>query len=268
MLSVEQIEKNWEKLLTFIKDGFTGERRENLLKLYNENENRIATAPASGKVYFHSAFIGGYVHHVLNVLRIAPKVSFLWESIGGEKVWTDEELMFVALNHDLGKIGDLENDNYIETVEDWKKKRGMEFEANPDIQYMKIEDRSLFLLQHYNIKMTQREFIAIRVHDGLYDEANKSYYVQWGATTELDRFIYVIHFADMLASKQEYEEWAKSLEGKQFLQGQSKKLPKTKKGKKLLGKILNGDVLKNNDIDIKINKFEDLFGDIFGEEKK
>ena len=70
MLSIEQIEQNWKKLLTFIEDGFTGERRENLLKLYNENENRIATAPASSKTYFHSCFLGGYVHHVLNVLRI------------------------------------------------------------------------------------------------------------------------------------------------------------------------------------------------------
>ena len=139
MLSVEQIEQNWNKLITLIEEGFDGERRENLLKLYNENENRIAAAPASSKIYFHSAFIGGYVHHVLNVLRIAPKVSSLWETIGGEKVWTDEELMFVALNHDLGKIGDLENDNYIETVDDWKKKRGMEFEANPNIQYMNID---------------------------------------------------------------------------------------------------------------------------------
>ena len=107
MLSLDQIEQNWKKLITFIEEGFSGERRENLLKLYNEHENRIAIAPASSKVYYHSAFIGGYVHHVLNVLRIAPRIATLWESLGGEKVWTDEELFFVALNHDLGKIGDV-----------------------------------------------------------------------------------------------------------------------------------------------------------------
>lgn len=267
MLSAEQIEQNWKKLLTFIEDGFDGERRENLLKLYNENENRIATAPASSKVYFHSCFLGGYVHHVLNVLRIAPKVSALWESIGGEKEYTDEELFFVALNHDLGKIGDLKHDNYIETTEDWKKKRGMEFEINPDIQYMNIEDRSLYLLQHYNIKITQREFITIRIHDGLYDEGNKSYYIQWGATKELDRFVHVIHFADMLATKQEYEEWAKSSKGKTFLRGGSARLPKTQKGKKSLEKVLNGDNKLKED-KIKMDKFSDLFGDLFGGDEK
>ena len=266
MLSVEQIEQNWNKLIKFIEDGFEGERRENLLKLYNEHADRIATTPASSKVYFHSCFLGGYVHHVLNVLRIAPKVSALWESIGGEKSYTDEELFFVALNHDLGKIGDLENENYLPTTEDWKIKRGMKFEVNPNIYHMAIEDRSLFLLQHYGVKMSPKEFVAIKIHDGLYEDGNKTYYMQWGVTKELDRFVHVIHFADMLASKQEYEEWAKSVGGKQFLQGESKLKPKTKKGKRTLDKALHGDTLKNSDI--KIEKFEDLFGKVFEDNNK
>ena len=267
MLSVEQIEKNWNKLIGFIEEGFNGDRRENLLKLYNDHDNRIAQAPASSNIYWHSAFIGGFVHHTLNVMKIAPKMSALWETVGGEKTWTDEELFFCALNHDLGKIGDLEHPNYVATTEDWKKKRGKEFETNPDIIWMAIEDRSLYLLQHYGVKMTQREWIAIKTHDGLYADSNKLYYNQW--IKELDRFVYIIHFADLLATKQEYEEWAKSIEGKIFLGGESKYLSKTKKGKKSLEKILSGDKLKNDDIKkIKINKFEDLFGEVFGEDKK
>ena len=176
--------------------------------------------------------------------------------------------MFVALNHDLGKIGDLENDYYIETDEAWKNKRGIKFDINPAVYYMAIEDRSLYLLQHYNIRVTPREYVAIKIHDGLYQDGNKSYFMQWGERNELDRFIYIIHIADLLASKQEYEEWAKSIEGKAFLEGGSNLL-RTKKGKKSLEKILSGDKLKNDDIKkIKINKFEDLFGDVFGEDKK
>ena len=64
MLTIEQIESNWNKLIGFIEEAFDGERQENLLKLYNEHENRIAAAPASGNIFFHSAFIGGYFHHV------------------------------------------------------------------------------------------------------------------------------------------------------------------------------------------------------------
>ena len=263
MLSLDQVESNWKKLLDFIEDGFEGERKERLLKLYNENEDRIGMSPASGKVYYHSAFVGGYVHHVLNVMRIAPRVSTLWESVGGEKVWTDEELFFVALNHDLGKMGDIENDNYIATTEDWKAKRGIQFDSNPAIQYMKVQDRSLFLLQHYGIQMTQREFMAIQLHDGLYDEGNKAYYTHYSPSFELDRFVHVIHFADMMASKLEYEEWARSPEGKQFLKGESKLKPKTLKGKKTLKKVMNNEQLK--DENLKIKNFEDLFGDTFGD---
>jgi hypothetical protein len=188
-------------------------------------------------------------------------MSALWESIGGEKSYTDEELFFVALNHDLGKIGDLEHENYIATHEDWKIKRGINFDVNPDIYHMSVEDRSLYLLQHYGIKMTPKEFVAIRAHDGLYEDGNKTYYMQWGVTKELDRFVHIIHFTDMLASKQEYEEWAKSSEGSQFLKGESKLKPKTIKGKKVLNKALNGEKLKVDDI--KIEKFEDIFGNVF-----
>ena len=265
MLSLDQIESNWNKLLGFIEDGFEGERKQGLLTLYNEHADRIAAAPASAKVYYHSAFLGGYVHHVLNILRIAPRMSTLWESLGGEKIWTDEELFFVALNHDLGKIGDVENEYYLETTEDWKTKRGIQFDYNPVLPYMKVQDRSLFLLQHYGIKMTQREFMAIQLHDGLYEEGNKAYYMHYSPSFELDRFIHVVHFADMFASKLEYEEWAKSPEGKQFLKGESKLKPKTLKGKKSLDKILNNEELK--DENLKVKSFEDLFGNVFGETK-
>jgi len=265
MLTAEQIESNWNKLIRFIEDGFDGERRERLLKLYNDHDNRIAQAPASSRVYFHSAFVGGYVHHVLNVMKIAPKVSSLWESIGGEKTWTDEELFFVAMNHDLGKVGDIENDNYIPTDEDWKKKRGMEFESNPKIEYMQIEDRSLFWLQHYGIKMSKREFIAIRAHDGLYQDPNKPYYIQWGAK-EVDRFVHVIHTADMLASKLEWEEWAKTPEARPHLEGNGSGKPISKKTKTTVKKAFNPKKLEN--ADIKIEKFEDLFGNAFKDNEK
>ena len=37
---------------------------------------------------------------------------------------------------------------------------------------MTVPDRSLFLLQEAGIPISQDEYIAIRTHDGLYDQAN------------------------------------------------------------------------------------------------
>jgi hypothetical protein len=44
---------------------------EQLLHMYSENELGIelTIAPASGKLHFHSAYVGGYIDHVMNVCK-------------------------------------------------------------------------------------------------------------------------------------------------------------------------------------------------------
>ena len=266
MLTTDQITSNWDTLINIIETKFSEDRKKGLLELYEGMANRIATEPASGKVFFHSCFTGGYVHHVLNVIRLAEKVSNLWVDIGGEKTYTDEELFFVALNHDLGKIGDLEHSYYVQNSDDWKIKRGWLYDTNPYMDYMKVPHRSIFLLQHYGIQMTQREFIGILIHDGMFDEGNSSYISNFSPTYELDRFNYVIHFADMWATKLEYEEWKNSDDGKKFLasfgEDAKKQLPfaSKKSQKKKLSKVMERD----SDIgSVTTKDVDDLFGDIF-----
>ena len=50
-------------------------------------------------------------------------MSDTYEAAGGHKNWTDEELIFSALHHDLGKVGDL-NDEYLRShkINDWRRK--------------------------------------------------------------------------------------------------------------------------------------------------
>ena len=40
---------------------------------------------------------------------------------------------------------------------------------------MNVTDRSLFLLQHYDIKYSSKEFYGIRSTDGMYEDGNISY---------------------------------------------------------------------------------------------
>ena len=102
------------KLIQLIKDTFPEDypdnRREKLLKMYHYFEDRMAIAPASGKEHYHNAHVGGYVEHVLHVVDTALKMSDTYEAAGGHKNWTDEELVFSALHHDLGKVGDLNDE--------------------------------------------------------------------------------------------------------------------------------------------------------------
>ena len=46
-LNETQIKQNWEDLLGRINHQFSGERQENLLKMYNHFADRMMFAPAS-----------------------------------------------------------------------------------------------------------------------------------------------------------------------------------------------------------------------------
>ena len=74
MLQAKQIEQNWNSLIQLIEDNFSGERKENLLKMYDDFKDRMMFSPASSKEHFHNAFPGGYVEHVLNITRAVKSV--------------------------------------------------------------------------------------------------------------------------------------------------------------------------------------------------
>ena len=166
-LTEKEILSNWEKLRGIITDTFEGDRLEKLNTMYDYFEERMVLAPASGKEHFHNAMVGGYVSHVIHVIESALQVKSLWEQNGGKIDFTDEELIFAAMHHDLGKVGDLEHDYYIPQDSDWhRKNRGEIYKHNPSLQYMKVPDRGLWLLQHYGVKVTDKEYLGIKLTDG------------------------------------------------------------------------------------------------------
>lgn len=211
-LTEKQIQQNYDRLIQFIKDTFKGNRQTQLLKLYEDEvlAQRIALSPASGIAHFHGAFYGGYVVHLLNVISFCKDLWEVWSSYN-EPDFTYEELMFVAVNHDLGKIGDESLDNYIPTDEAWKIKKSIIFDTNPALNFMRIQDRSLYLLQHFQIEMNQKEFISIMIHDGMYDDGNKVYLNTFGDEKRLKTSLPIVFSsADILAARLEYELWKSS----------------------------------------------------------
>ena len=82
------------------------------------------------------------------------------------------------------------------------------FTHNGVLQYMTVTDRAIFLLNQFQIPMTENEYIGLRLTDGLYEDANKSYYISYNPDWALKTNIaYVLHQADMMATKIEYDEW-------------------------------------------------------------
>jgi len=202
-LTAEQIQKNYDTLINTIQLYVTGDRKDKVLKMYEDMKDRFMMAPASAKEHYHNAMLGGYVDHINRVVDFSLKVKELWEQGNCKMDFTDEELVFSAIHHDLGKVGDLENDYYIPQDNEWRRKNmGEIFTHNPKCEYMSVTDRAFFLLQHYNIPITKKEFIGIRLTDGMYEEANKSYLIAYKSEFQLRSTIqYILHQADMMAAQ-------------------------------------------------------------------
>lgn len=203
---------NYEKFLKQLEKFFSGERLEKLKHLYSENEYgyRAIMAPASAKEHFHNAYVGGYLDHIMNVLTTSFGVKKLYEARGGTIDFTDEELAFSAIHHDLGKLGDKEQGEYYQIQEsDWhRKNRGEIFKFNSNLQYMDVVDRALFILQQYQITCTWKETLAIKLSDGLYHESNTSYLKSYNPEHELKTNLpRLLHVADYVSCRCEYDMW-------------------------------------------------------------
>ena len=231
MLQAEQIQSNWDKHLKIV-DAYIGERKDNVLKMLEHMSETYIMAPASGKSWHHNAFAGGYVDHVNRVVQYALKQHNLYKEMGGTVDYTEEELVFSALFHDLGKLGDGDRENYIPQTDKWRQDKLSEmYTYNPDLDFMLIPDRSLFILQKFGIKVSQKEFLAIRLHDGVYDKANEAYFFSnVESSRQKTSIVSVLHSADFLASKIEYDIWKRN-------GGTSR--PKTKKTKSSTGRNVN-----------------------------
>lgn len=209
-LTAEQLVNNYNKFLLYIEDYITGERKDTLKQLYLDHQERIMLMPASSKEHHHNAFPGGYVLHVMNVIEAGFKVIETWKGSGANIDFTTEEFVFAAINHDLGKIGDEDNEMYIPQDSDWhRKNQGALYKMNPLPPFMLIPDRSLFLLQQRGIKVSLTEWFGIKLHDGLYDESNRPYYIAYDKNSKLRTNLpYILHQADSIAAKVEYDQWA------------------------------------------------------------
>ena len=147
------------------KDQFDG------LICFMETETAWLTAPASSK--FHLCKESGLLEHSINVAETMLKIK---ATIAQEI--TDESCVIVSLLHDLGKVGMPGNPYYIINEPSEKQKRyGYKpdylFRSNPNLKYLSIPVRSIYLALQY-IPLSEEEVQAIIYHDGQYVEDNRS----------------------------------------------------------------------------------------------
>jgi hypothetical protein len=211
MLEAEKIKSNWEQYRAIVDTTFTT-RKDALNRMYDDFEERIAMMPASSIAHFHNAFAGGYVDHILRVIDCTKALYATWKSMGADMFgYTEEEMIFAAMHHDLGKVGFPGDGNEVYQVEtsDWhRKNQNKMYKHNENIPFTMVPDLSIWLLQEYGVKMSWNEYQAIKIHDGMYDDANKPYFVARSAQAKLKTNLPILlHHADHMAAQIEFERW-------------------------------------------------------------
>lgn len=194
-LAPEEIEQNWTRFVGLCEK--TGDRAASIKTMLDEVDERLCLCPASSRVDYHGAFPGGLVDHSLRVLGnlISLNKQFDWKM-------PKESMIIGALFHDIGKLGmpgrDPKNDFYREQTDSWKRdKRGEIYEYNNDLTYLTTPDRSVFLMQHYGIRLTPDEWLAIKTNDGFIVEANRPYCLK------ISPLVYAVQTADYCATMTE-----------------------------------------------------------------
>ena len=198
------LETNYNKFIEAIKKSFEGERLEKLLHMYSMEElgPNLMLSPASGNINYHNAYEGGYIDHVMNVARNSLRMMKLYKEAGGIIDFTQDELLFSAFHHDLGKLGSKGKIHYVDNPSDWHvKNQGKVYVSNSELSYLTHTDRTFFLLQEYGIKYNENEYFGIKLTDGMYDEDNVKYYKVFDVSKYLKTNIqYILHWADHMST--------------------------------------------------------------------
>jgi len=199
-----ELEEKYNKFISVINQTFKGDRLEKLLHMYSMEElgSNLLLSPASGKINYHNAYEGGYIDHIMNVVNNSLKVLKLYTDMGGWINFSREELIFSAFHHDLGKLGEKGEMHYIPNQSDWHiKNRGEIYTSNPKLSFMSHTDRTFLLLSKYGLQLTENEYFAIKLTDGMYDEDNVKYLKTFNPDNGLKSNIgHIMHFADHMST--------------------------------------------------------------------
>lgn len=186
--------------------GEKTDRTLSLIEMYRELDERLSSAPASSRIYFHNAYKGGYLDHVLNVIDASLKVESIYREFGGAIDYTPQERVFAAMHHDLGKLGDEDGPFYLPDTNFKSNSSGVYFQKNSRGQVMSGYDRALYILQYYGISFSKNEMLGIKMADGLFSEEAKPLFTSSGIFPHKTSLGYIIHWADWISAKAEADE--------------------------------------------------------------
>lgn len=232
--------------MEFVDNNFEGEQKENIKKLFDHFEDRMIDAPASSRPQYHNCFLGGLLDHSVRVVQTALDIYEQFKSMDVKVTASKQDVILAAMFHDLGKIGDLDNPYYIIQTDEWRRNKLREwYTFNNKLEPMSVTDRSLWLLQYFNIELKPEVWKAIKLSDGLFEPGNDRLFRQPDTRNILH---YIVHFADWMSTVAEKQHYQQSLEVDEDIKQEFEK------------SIKDDSTVPDNIKELK-NKFNELFSD-------
>jgi hypothetical protein len=162
--NIEEVWNKYDGLLRRLSD-------HNLNMLLSEQGQRIAECTFNTSSSEPFTGPGGLVEFCLEVAKAARSLN---EALGLN--CSTKSILLTSLLSDLGRIGDLEQDTFSIQDSDWhREKLGQLYKWNEECDKMSMTHKTLFLLQHYGVKLAKEEWLAIQLSGGMHFEENRFY---------------------------------------------------------------------------------------------
>ena len=152
-MKMEIIKKNWATFKTILNRLDD----DNINGMLDKIGERICLAPANPNNKRYGCYPGGIV---VTSTKLAKAMQALNEFHGNP---VDIKSVYkIGLLHDIGRIGTLSDDWLLPQDSDWhREKLGNEFKVNFDLPKMTHLQRTMFLLNQFQVKLTEEEFAAL-----------------------------------------------------------------------------------------------------------
>lgn len=135
---------------------------------------RLAECPYASRLQDSGCRPGGLLEASLRIASLAKKqVDALDDPPELDEV---KGLIRAALLHDLGKLGDVDEVYWVNQDSEWhREKLGELYKIKDGVSKMKVEQRTLYLLQHFGIPLTRPEWTAILLSHSTVSGDNRFY---------------------------------------------------------------------------------------------
>ena len=163
-IDTDKLIEQYETYTKILKKFFPDSGIDDFLEVFGK---RLVTAPR-GLTEEEGGLHGDLVDFLCKVSLKTKEIS--------QGVCDQRSAVRVALVHELGKLGDADADLFIEQESSWhREKLGQNFKYNESCPKMSVAHRTLYILQKFNIEITQEEWLSILLSQGMHYPENAFY---------------------------------------------------------------------------------------------